>query len=77
MQTLKDGCTKFYNDLNPATLTGAIDVIVIEQNDGKTFLSSPFYVRFGKSGVALRPKGKKLNYLLMFCSTKQMNLFKI
>ena len=64
MQTLKDGCTKFYNDLNPATLTGAIDVIVIEQNDGKTFLSSPFYVRFGKSGVALRPKGKQLNYVL-------------
>ena len=65
MQTIKDGCTKFYNDLNPATLTGAIDVIVIEQNDGKTFLSSPFYVRFGKSGVALRPKGKQFWFKLL------------
>jgi len=57
MQTLKAECVKLYNDLNPATLTGAIDVIVVEQSDGKTFLSSPFHVRFGKSGVALRPKG--------------------
>ena len=57
MQSIKDTCTRLYNDLNPATLTGAIDVIVVEQVDGKTYLSSPFHVRFGKSGVALRPNG--------------------
>lgn len=36
-----------YNDINPATLTGAIDVIVVEQKDG-SFTCGPFHVRFGK-----------------------------
>jgi len=40
----------FYREINPATLTGAIDVIVVQQPDG-TFLTSPFHVRFGKMGV--------------------------
>ncbi|ESP03369.1 hypothetical protein LOTGIDRAFT_171454 [Lottia gigantea] len=40
----------FYNEINSATLTGAIDVIITEQEDG-TFASSPFHVRFGKMGV--------------------------
>lgn len=40
----------WYNEINPATLTGAIDVIVVEQEDG-SFVSSPFHVRFGKLGV--------------------------
>merc|ERR1712110_905399 len=31
-------------------LTGTIDVIVVEQEDG-SFKSSPFHVRFGKMGV--------------------------
>lgn len=46
----------FYNDINAATLTGAIDVIVVEQPDG-TYKCSPFHVRFGKLGV-LRSKEK-------------------
>ena len=50
------GIKQWYNDLNPATLTGAIDVIVVEQDDG-TFVSSPFHVRFGKMGV-LKAKEK-------------------
>ena len=41
---------EFYSEINAATLTGAIDVIVVEQEDG-TFKSSPFHVRFGKLGV--------------------------
>ncbi|CAH4031010.1 unnamed protein product [Pieris brassicae] len=41
---------KFYNEINSATLTGAIDVIVVEQPDG-SFTCSPFHVRFGKLGV--------------------------
>ncbi|KAH9419199.1 Lipin-3 [Dermatophagoides pteronyssinus] len=45
-----------YSELNPATLTGAIDVIVVEQEDG-TYLTSPFHVRFGKMGV-LRSREK-------------------
>ena len=40
----------FYNDINSATLTGAIDVVVVEQEDG-SFKCSPFHVRFGKLGV--------------------------
>lgn len=46
----------FYNEINGATLTGAIDVLVIEQRDG-SFLCSPFHVRFGKMGV-LRSREK-------------------
>lgn len=45
-----------YNEINPATLTGAIDIVVVEQPDG-TFTCSPFHVRFGKIGV-LRSREK-------------------
>lgn len=47
---------EFCNEINSATLTGAIDVIVVEQPDG-SFATSPFHVRFGKIGV-LRSKEK-------------------
>ncbi|XP_018569691.1 phosphatidate phosphatase LPIN3 isoform X1 [Anoplophora glabripennis] len=47
---------EFYNDINGATLTGAIDVIVVEQPDG-SYNCSPFHVRFGKLGV-LRSREK-------------------
>ena len=40
----------FYNEINPATLTGAIDIVVIRQSDG-TYTTSPWHVRFGKMGV--------------------------
>ncbi|KAJ0182626.1 hypothetical protein K1T71_001995 [Dendrolimus kikuchii] len=41
---------EFYNEINGATLTGAIDVVVVEQPDG-SYTCSPFHVRFGKLGV--------------------------
>uniref|UniRef100_A0A182JNY5 phosphatidate phosphatase n=1 Tax=Anopheles christyi TaxID=43041 RepID=A0A182JNY5_9DIPT len=47
---------EFYSEINGATLTGAIDVVVVEQPDG-SFMSSPFHVRFGKLGV-LRSREK-------------------
>ncbi|XP_051562329.1 zgc:123305 isoform X1 [Myxocyprinus asiaticus] len=47
---------ELYHGLNPATLTGGIDVIVVRQPDG-SFQCSPFHVRFGKLGV-LRSKEK-------------------
>uniref|UniRef100_A0ABM5GJ98 phosphatidate phosphatase n=2 Tax=Pogona vitticeps TaxID=103695 RepID=A0ABM5GJ98_9SAUR len=50
--TVKD----FYKGLNPATLSGCIDVIVVRQPDGN-LQCSPFHVRFGKMGV-LRSKEK-------------------
>ncbi|XP_014767628.1 phosphatidate phosphatase LPIN3 isoform X2 [Octopus bimaculoides] len=40
----------FYKDINPATLTGSIDVIIIQHEDD-TYSCSPFHVRFGKIGV--------------------------
>lgn len=46
----------FYNEINSATLTGAIDVVVVRQEDG-SYIGSPFHVRFGKLGV-LRSREK-------------------
>ena len=46
-------CRGFYQELNSANLTGAIDVLVVQQPDGR-LQSTPFHVRFGKLGV-LRP----------------------
>ncbi|KAG6832181.1 hypothetical protein H0H92_004913 [Tricholoma furcatifolium] len=56
----------YYKDLppiNPSTLTGAIDVIVIQRptdNGDTELVCSPFHVRFGKWQV-LRPSEKKVN----------------
>ncbi|CAE1175498.1 LPIN [Acanthosepion pharaonis] len=46
----------FCKEINPATLTGSIDVVIIQQDDG-TYHCSPFHVRFGKIGV-LRAREK-------------------
>lgn len=51
-----DNFRHVYKEINAATLTGAIDVIVVEQPDG-TYTCSPFHVRFGKIGV-LRSREK-------------------
>ena len=42
-------------EINPATLCGAMDVIVVEQADG-SLKSSPFHVRFGKLGKFLKSR---------------------
>lgn len=47
---------ELYQGLNPATLSGCIDVLVVKQLDG-SFQCSPFHVRFGKLGV-LRSREK-------------------
>ncbi|XP_030819441.1 phosphatidate phosphatase LPIN3 [Camarhynchus parvulus] len=47
---------RLYHDMNPATLSGCIDVVVVRQPDN-SFKCSPFHVRFGKLGV-LRSKEK-------------------
>ena len=52
--------SKTWNSINPATLSGAIDVIVIEQDDG-SLACSPFHVRFGKFSL-LRPYEKKVEF---------------
>ena len=59
------GAAKIYQtasataDLNEATLSGAIDIIVVRSADG-TLRSSPFHVRFGKFMI-LRPTDKVVN----------------
>lgn len=70
MNSLLKAFKEFYNEINGATLTGAIDVIVVEQSDG-SFVCSPFHVRFGKLGV-LRSREKivsfNLNFFILFIS---------
>jgi phosphatidate phosphatase LPIN len=57
---------QYYSNLppiNPSTLTGAIDVIVIQRKDENGDLElacTPFHVRFGKWQI-LRPGEKKVS----------------
>ncbi|KIM65272.1 hypothetical protein SCLCIDRAFT_113141 [Scleroderma citrinum Foug A] len=54
---------QYYKDINPSTLTGAVDVVVVQRHTevGDVHLAcSPFHVRFGKLQV-LRPADKRVN----------------
>lgn len=75
VRSISGSVSKTWNSINPATLSGAIDVIVVEHEDGKdshdhdvsrfgslrtgTLACSPFHVRFGKLSL-LRPYEKKV-----------------
>lgn len=60
---------ELYKGLNPATLSGCIDIIVVRQPDGN-LQCSPFHVRFGKMGV-LRSREKVVRKLRIFiCSVR-------
>ncbi|OBA20391.1 LNS2-domain-containing protein [Metschnikowia bicuspidata var. bicuspidata NRRL YB-4993] len=48
-----------WNSLNPATLSGAIDILVIEHLDGSLHCS-PWHVRFGKFRI-IKPLQKKID----------------
>lgn len=48
-------------DLNIATLSGCIDIIVVPQEDG-SLKSTPFHVRFGKTKL-LRSREKEVKNL--------------
>jgi hypothetical protein len=48
-----------FKDINPSTLSGAIDVIVVEDVETGELSCSPFHVRFGKLQV-LKPADKKV-----------------
>ncbi|XP_028297160.1 phosphatidate phosphatase LPIN2-like [Gouania willdenowi] len=50
---------ELYTGINQATLSGCIDVVVVQQKDD-TYQCSPFHVRFGKLGV-LRSKEKVID----------------
>ncbi|KAK4105376.1 LNS2-domain-containing protein [Parathielavia hyrcaniae] len=60
VRNLSDSVSTAWNSINPATLSGAIDVIVVEQEDG-SLACSPFHVRFGKFSL-LRPFEKKVEF---------------
>ncbi|OLN82924.1 Nuclear elongation and deformation protein 1 [Colletotrichum chlorophyti] len=60
VRNLSASVSSTWNSINPATLSGAIDVIVVEQEDG-TLACSPFHVRFGKFSL-LRPYEKKVEF---------------
>ncbi|KAL1978291.1 hypothetical protein VTN31DRAFT_1150 [Thermomyces dupontii] len=60
VRSLSGPVSKTWNSINPATLSGAIDVIVVEHEDG-TLACSPFHVRFGKFSL-LRPYEKKVEF---------------
>ncbi|KAJ1953347.1 lipin Ned1, partial [Dispira parvispora] len=54
--------SEFYKELNPSTLSGAIDIIVVERPDGQ-LACSPFHVRFGKFQL-LRPSEKVVDIVV-------------
>ncbi|KKF95747.1 Nuclear elongation and deformation protein 1 [Ceratocystis platani] len=60
VRNLSDSVSTAWNSINPATLSGAIDVIVVEHEDG-SLSCSPFHVRFGKFSL-LRPFEKKVEF---------------
>ncbi len=60
VRSFSGSVSKTWNSINPATLSGAIDVIVVEQEDG-SLACSPFHVRFGKFSL-LRPYEKKVEF---------------
>ncbi|CAI4703041.1 ADM_collapsed_G0043380.mRNA.1.CDS.1 [Saccharomyces cerevisiae] len=61
--------SKTWSSINPATLSGAIDVIVVEHPDGR-LSCSPFHVRFGKFQI-LKPSQKKVQ---VFINEKLSNM---
>lgn len=60
VRNLSDSVSTAWNSINPATLSGAIDVIVVQHQDG-SLSCSPFHVRFGKFSL-LRPSDKKVEF---------------
>ncbi|TKA33130.1 hypothetical protein B0A50_00683 [Salinomyces thailandicus] len=60
VRSLPTALSNTWNSINPATLSGAIDVIVVEQEDD-SLACSPFHIRFGKFSL-LRPYEKKVEF---------------
>lgn len=54
--------SEFYKDINPSTLSGAIDVVVVEDEETGALAGSPFHVRFGKLQL-MRPQEKVVRLL--------------
>ncbi|KAK8061514.1 hypothetical protein PG994_007880 [Apiospora phragmitis] len=63
VRNISDSVSTAWNSINPSTLSGAIDVIVVEQEDG-SLSCSPFHVRFGEilALAAIRKEGRIQEY---------------
>lgn len=70
---------QYYKDINPSTLTGAIDVIVVRRPglvQTMELVCSPFHVRFGKWQV-LRPSEKKVRtFLRLWVAQASLSFFR-
>lgn len=70
--SLFNSVSSFYNDINPATLSGAVDIVVVEQEDGD-LTCSPFHVRFGKLSL-LMPQEKKVRLRECKCMKEKIKV---
>lgn len=68
VRSISGSVSKTWNSINPATLSGAIDVIVIEQEDGKRETSGFFLTR-DQANISL-PRNPRL--LALSCSLRQV-----
>ncbi|KAH8201808.1 hypothetical protein TruAng_004072 [Truncatella angustata] len=64
--------SKTWNSINPSILSGAIDVIVIEHEDG-SLACSPFHVRFLDIDISTDWEGKICTFYPAFCVSKVSN----
>ena len=56
----------FYREMNPSTLSGAIDVLVVREPDG-SLVGSPFHVRFGKLQLLRPNENRGCSFSLLAC----------
>jgi phosphatidate phosphatase LPIN len=62
VRSISGSVSKTWNSINPATLSGAIDVIVVEDKDGN-LACSPFHIRYGKLSIStFMPQDKKVEF---------------
>jgi phosphatidate phosphatase PAH1 len=64
MQSFMRMLTDFYKDINPSNLSGAIDVVVIEDVKTGELRCSPFHVRFGKGQVFSKPSERRVELIV-------------
>lgn len=55
VRSISGSVSKTWNSINPATLSGAIDVIVIEQEDGLFVIGSVFIIYLADFAVYRHP----------------------
>lgn len=64
MQSFMRMLSDFYKDINPSNLSGAIDIVVVEDVKTKELRCSPFHVRFGKGQVFSKPSERRVELIV-------------